>query len=86
MSALHFDKPRLNIYGKAIVSCVIAGIVTPFIGGSTSTSVGFFGLAVVIVAVSMRRNARSKRERRSPDDDSKTSDTEKKAKGETGGV
>ena len=86
MSALHLDKPRLNIYGKAIDSSVIAGVVTPFIGGSTATSVGFFGLAVVIVAVAMRRNARSKRERRKPDTDSKTSDTEKKAKAEVGGA
>lgn len=86
MSALHLERPRLNSYGKSVVGCVIAGIVTALIGVPGFVSVGFFGLAVVGIAVAMRRNARTKKEQQSGDDGSKTSDTEKKAKAMVGGA
>lgn len=86
MAALHIERPRLNIYGKGIVSCVIIGITTALIGAPSLVSVGFFGLAVGIMVVAMRRNSRTKKEQQSGDDDSKTSDTEKKAKAMVGGA
>jgi len=86
MSTLQRQRPQLNIYGKGTVSCVIAGIVSTIIGVPSSVSVGFFGFAVVILAVAMRRNARGKEEQQPGSDDSKTSDTEKKAKAMVGGA
>ncbi|WP_147587287.1 hypothetical protein [Halorubrum lipolyticum] len=85
MSGLHLERPRLNIYGKSIVGCVVAGVVTALVGVPSSVSVGFSGLAVGIMTVAMRRSARTKEEQQSGDDDSKTSDTEKKAKAMVGG-
>ncbi len=85
MLARHLERPRLNIYGKSVVLCVCAGVVTALIGGPSSLSAGFLGLAVVGIAVAMRRTARKAENRQRNDDDSKTSDTEKKAKAMVGG-
>ncbi|WP_256295820.1 hypothetical protein [Haloarchaeobius salinus] len=78
------ERPRLNAYGKLAVACVLGSVGSLVLGAPASLSAGLFGLAALVMAVAMGKNARSK-ERPASDDDSGTDETEMKAKAMVGG-
>ena len=80
------SRPKLNIYGKVVLLSVLAGVGMFAIAGSLALAAGFVGIAVVALAVALRRNP-GEHERHLTDEESdKTADWEKKAKAEIGGA